>query len=112
MLGAKLIDRLREALLGCTNGVFLHLAVACPGDLAAIRAHARRGSYAKTEEDQARQLHSNLLENCSILNAMISSHQKGPGANAPRPSDEQQGWLFGSQLSNLSLLHFSMAGWN
>ena len=64
VLGAKLIDRLREALLGCTNGVFLHPAVACPGELGAIRARARRGSYAKTEEDQARQkqLHSNPLK--------------------------------------------------
>src|SRR6185312_5642477 len=71
VLGPELIDRLREALLGCTNGVFLHPAVACPGELAAIRARARRGTYAKTEEDQPRQLHRNLLE----------PHQSGFGSS-------------------------------
>ena len=54
VLGPELLDRLREALLGCTKRGFLHPAIACPGELGAIRARARRGSYAKTEEDHPR----------------------------------------------------------
>jgi len=111
VLGPELIDRLREALLGCTNGVFLHPAVACPGELAAIRARARRGTYAKTEEDQPRQLHRNLLENCSILNAVISPEWLWLKCGAPGRTQTRKISKPASRLSLLRLIDQGQKLW-
>jgi len=111
VLGPELIDRLREALLGCTNGVFLHPAVACPGELAAIRARARRGTYAKTEEDQPRQLHRNLLENYSILNAVISPEWLWLKCGAPGRTQTRKISKPASRLSLLRLIDQGQKLW-